>query len=183
MQTPEERAPNVSWGQPARDSAKAAVTPPVFTLPPPLRAFTRDDLTRALLILMAVSVVGLIVLNGVVAHLAPLGVPAAGLPSTAAHVYPAFADVPSRVQTNGNPLTVTLRGTQTRADPGFSATRYLFLADPPNDPPMTLCDGEASVCQLLLGGAARQSGTWIITLRVYDNAGGMAETRTRLRVS
>lgn len=178
MQTPEPRGPEQSWGLPPPRQRGAVA----LTLPPAVRSLMQDDLARAVLILIAVAIIGLIVLDGVVTRLTPAGVPAAGLP-TAAHVAPAFQDTPSRVQMNGNPLTLTLRATNTRVDVGYSATRYVFTATPPNDPSYTLCDGDAPLCALSLDGSRRQAGTWIITLRVYDNTGGLAETRTRVRVT
>jgi hypothetical protein len=158
---------------------------PPFTMAtaPPLRSFAQDELTRAVLILLIVACIGLIVLDRVVNRLAPDGLPAAGAQTTLAHVYPAFQDVPSSVQTNGKPLSVTLRGTNTRVDVGYSATRYVFVVDPPNDVPQTLCDGANPVCTLALDGSRRQGGTWTVTLRVYDNTGTFAETRTRVRVT
>ncbi len=167
MQTP-HREPDAPWNR---------------ALPSALRAFATDELTRAVLVLLIAAFVGLIALDRVVTHLAPDGIPAAGIPTPVAHVFPAFQDTPSRVQTNGKPLTVTLRATRTRIEAGYTPTRYLFLAIPPNDPPFTLCDTDTPTCALPLDGSRRQAGTWIITLRVYDNTGGSAETRTRLRVT
>ena len=86
------------------------------------------------------------------------------------------------MQTNGNPLSVTLRATNTRVDVGYRATRYVFTADPPNEAARTLCDGDNPVCTLTLDGSRRQGGTWTVTLRVYDDTGNFAEARTRLRV-
>lgn len=156
---------------------------PALTLPPSLRAFAADELTRAALVLLIVAVVGLLILDRVVAHLAPDGIPAAGIVTPVAHVFPAFQDIPSRVQTNGKPLMVTLRATDTRIEVGYTPTRYVFLADPPNEPSRTLCDTDTPICALPLDGSRRQAGTWIVILRVYDNMGGSAETRTRLRVT
>jgi hypothetical protein len=149
----------------------------------PLRSFAQDELTRAVLVLLIVACVGLIVLDRVVNRLAPDGLPAAGIQTAVSHVYPAFQDVPSRVQTNGKPLDVMLRGTTTRVDVGYSATRYVFVVDPPNAAPRTLCDGATPICALDLDGSRRQDGTWTVTLRVYDNTGAFAETRTRVRVT
>lgn len=154
-----------------------------LTVSPALRAFAQDDLTRAVLVLMIVAGLGLIVLDRVVSRLVPDGFPAAGTQTTLAHVYPAFQDVPSRVQTNGKPLSVTLRATNTRVDVGYRATRYVFLVNPPNEQSRTLCDGENPICTLALDGSRRQGGTWTVTLRVYDDTGGSAEIRTRLRVN
>src|SRR4051812_21525238 len=92
--------------------------PPATALPAPFRTFAQDDLTRAVLVLLIVTCIGLIVVDRVVNRLAPDGIPAAGITATAAHVHPAFEDVPSRVQTNG-PLMVTLRATNTRVDVGY----------------------------------------------------------------
>ncbi len=149
----------------------------------PLRSFAQDELTRAVLVLLIVACVGMILLDRVVNRLAPEGIPAAGVQTTLAHVYPAFQDVPSRVQTNGKPLSVTLRATNTRVDVGYSATRYVFFVDPPNEAPRTLCDGNNPICSLALDGSRRQGGTWTVTVRVYDNTGSFAETRTRVRVT
>lgn len=157
-------------------------TPPQ-ALSSSLRSFAQDELTRVVLILGIVIVIGLIVLAQIVSDLAPAGVPASGVAEAVAHVYPDFQDTPSRVQMNGKPLTVTLRATGTRVDVGYNATHYLFTVDPPNDPPMTLCDSDAPTCPLALDGTRRQAGTWIITVRVYDNTGASATTRTRLRVT
>ncbi|MHB8648204.1 MAG: hypothetical protein ACYDAR_20685 [Thermomicrobiales bacterium] len=154
-----------------------------LTLPPSVRALATDELMRAMLILLIAAFAGLIVLDRIVTHFAPEGIPAAGIPTPVAHVFPAFQDIPSRVQTNGKPLTVTLRATGTRIEVGYTPTRYLFLVNPPNEPPTTLCDTNVPTCALPLDGSRRQAGTWIVTLRVYDNTGGSAEIRTRLRVT
>lgn len=138
---------------------------------------------HATLVLLIAAFLCLIVLDRVVTRLAPDGIPAAGITTPVAHVFPAFQDIPSRVQTNGKPLTVTLRATNTRIEVGYAPTRYVFLVDPPNEPPTTLCDTNVPVCALPLDGSRRQAGTWIVTLRVYDNTGGSAETRTRVRVT
>jgi hypothetical protein len=156
---------------------------PVATWPSPLRSFAQDDLTRAVLVLLIATCLGLIVVDRMVNRLAPDGIPASGITATAAHVHPAFQDVPSRVQTNGKPLMVTLRATNTRVDVGYTVSRYIFLVDPPNEPPLTLCDGQSPICSLPLDGSPRQRGTWTVTLRAYDNDGNIAETRTRVRVS
>jgi hypothetical protein len=156
---------------------------PVLAPSSPFRSFAQDDLTRAVLVLLIVTCFGLIVVDRVVNRLAPDGIPAAGITATAAHVHPAFQDVPSRVQTNGKPLMLTLRATNTRVDVGYTASRYIFLVDPPNEPPLTLCDGESPICSLPLAGSPRQRGTWTVTLRVYDNDGNIADTRTRVRVT
>ncbi|MGI8687336.1 MAG: hypothetical protein ACR2M3_02055 [Thermomicrobiales bacterium] len=142
-----------------------------------------DELMHALLVLLIATFVGLVILDCVVTRLAPSGIPAAGITTPVAHVFPAFQDTPSRAQTNGKPLTVTLRGTGTRIEAGYTPTRYVFLVNPPNDPPRTLCDTNMPTCALPLDGSRQQAGTWIVTLRVYDNTGGSAETRTRLRVT
>jgi len=133
------------------------------------RAFVTDELMHAILALLIAAFVGLVILDRVVTRLA--------------HVFPAFQDTPSRVQTNGNPLTVTLRGTGTRIETGYLPIRYVFRVDPPNGPPLTLCDTNTPICALPLDGSRQEAGTWIVTLRVYDNTGGSAETRTRLRVT
>jgi hypothetical protein len=157
--------------------------PLTLTVASPLRSFAQDELTRAVLVLLIVACVGLILLDRIVNRLAPEGLPAAGIQTTLAHVHPSFRDVPSRVQTNGKPLSITLRATDSRVDVGYSATRYVFVADPPNEAALTLCDGETPICALVLDGSRRQDGTWTVTLRVYDNTGSFAETRTRLRVT
>ncbi len=140
-------------------------------------------MTRGILALIIVTFVGLIVLDRLVSHLAPDNRPAAGVPVVVAHVHPAFEDVPSRIQTNGNALTITLRATATRTDVGYTPTRFLFLVDPPNAPSFTLCDGEVPTCALPFDGSRLQGGNWTVTLRVYDNTGNSADTRTRLRVT
>lgn len=156
---------------------------PALAVPSSLRSFAQDDLTRAVLVLLIVTCLGLIVVDRAVNRLAPDGIPASGIAATAAHVHPAFQDVPSRVQTNGKPLMVTLRATSTRIDIGYTVSRYAFLIDPPNAESRTLCDGESPICSLPLDGSPRQRGTWTITLRIYDNTGKFADTRTRLRVT
>ncbi|MDQ2787509.1 MAG: hypothetical protein M3Y58_21180 [Chloroflexota bacterium] len=156
---------------------------PSRALPPFFRAFATDELLHAIVVLLIAAFVGLVILDRVVTRLAPDGRPAAGIATPVAHVFPAFQGTPSRVQTNGKPLTVTLRGTGTRIEAGYTPTRYVFLADPPNGPPLTLCDTNTPTCALPLDGSRQQAGTWIVTLRVYDNTGGSAETRTRLRVT
>lgn len=148
----------------------------------PLRSFAQDELTRAVLVLLIVACLGLIVLDRVVNRLTPEGIPAGGQTSRA-HVHPAFQDVPSRVQTNSKPLSITLRATNTGVDIGYSAARYIFMVDPPNEGARTLCDGDNPICTLALDGSRRQGGTWTVTLRVYDNTGSFAETRTRVRVT
>ncbi len=151
-------------------------------LPSALRAFATDELMHAILVLLIAAFLGLVILDRVVTRLAPDGIPAVGIATPIAHVFPAFQDTPSRVQTNGKPLTVTLRGTGTRIESGYVPTRYVFLVNPPNAPPRTLCDTNMPICALPLDGSRQQAGTWIVTLRVYDNTGGSAEARTRLRV-
>ena len=154
-----------------------------FALPPPLRAFATDELTRAALVLLIAAFIGLLILDRVVTRLAPNGIPAAGIATPVAHVFPAFQDTPSQVQTNGKLLTVTLRATGTRIEVGYTPARYVFVVNPPNDSSYTLCDTDTPTCALPLDGSRRQAGTWIVTLRVYDDTGGSAETRTRLRVA
>lgn len=156
---------------------------PAVALPSPLRTFAQDDLTRAVLVLLIVTCVGLIIVDRVVNHIAPEGIPASGIASTAAHVHPTFQDIPSRVQTNGKPLMIALRATNSRIDAGYTAARYTFLVDPPNAESLTLCDGESPICSLPLDGSPRQRGTWTITLRIYDNTGNFADTRKRMRVT
>ncbi len=156
---------------------------PVRTVRSSFRAFATDELMHAILGLLIAAFVGLVILDRVVTRLAPDGVPAAGIATPVAHVFPAFQDTPSRVQTNGKPLTVTLRGTGTRIETGYLPIRYVFRVNPPNGPPLTLCDTNAPICALPLDGSRQEAGTWIVTLRVYDNTGGSAETRTRLRVT
>jgi hypothetical protein len=179
VQTPPERGPNVPWNPPPGGGGVSAVP----GLPPAFRSFAQDELTRAILVLILITFVGLIVVDRIVTRLAPEGVPAAGIPIPVAHVHPAFQDIPSRVQTNGKPLSLTLRANDTRVDIGYMPTRFLFFADPPNAPSITLCDSEAPVCSLPLDGTRLQRGTWTITVRVYDNTGGSAETKTRLHVT
>ena len=157
--------------------------PPMPTAASPLRSFAQDELTHAVLVLLIVACVGLILIDRVVNRLAPVGIPAVGVQTARAHVYPSFQDVPSRVQTNGNPLSVSLRATNTRVDVGYRATRYVFMADPPNEAARTLCDGDSPVCTLTLDGSRRQGGTWTVTLRVYDDTGNFADARTRMRVT
>ncbi len=176
MQTPQSPS-QPPWAPPPRHNSSGTLA-----LPPPLRAFMQDELMRTLLVLVVIVIIGLIVLARMVTNLTPPGIPAAGLPN-AAHVAPALQDTPSRVQMNGALLIVTLRATSTRVDAGYQVTRYVFIATPPNDPPYTLCDGQDTTCALALDGTRRQAGTWIITLRAYDNTGGFAETRTRMRVT
>lgn len=165
---------------PPTDRRAAAYTPPLSSA---LRAFAQDELTRAVLVLLILACLGLIVLDRVVSDLAPEDATAAGIQTTRAHVYPAFQDVPSRVQTNGKPLNVMLRATNSRVDVGYTATRYVFVVKPPNEESRTLCDGENPICTLALDGSRREGGTWAVTLRVYDNTSNFAETRTRLRVT
>lgn len=161
----------------------APPTPSVPYLASASRSFAQDELTRAVLVLLIVTFLGMIALDRVVNRLAPEGIAAVGVQTSAAHVYPAFQDFPSRVQTNDRPLMVTLRATNTRADVGYTASRFIFFVDPPNEASQTLCDGGSPFCSLPLDGSRRQRGTWTITLRVYDNTGYFAETRTRLRVT
>ncbi len=156
---------------------------PALALPPALRTFATDELTWAIFVLLIVAFIGLVALDRVVMRLAPDGVPAAGIVTPVAHIFPAFQDTPSRVQTNGKPLTVTLRATGTRIEVGYTPTRYLFTVDPPNEPSMTLCDTHEPTCVLPLDGSRRQAGNWTVTVRVFDNTGSSAETRTRLRVT
>lgn len=156
---------------------------PTLAVPLALRSFATDELTWAILVLLIVAFIGLVALDRVVMRLAPDGVPAAGIATPVAHIFPAFQDTPSRVQTNGKPLTVTLRATGTRIEVGYTPTRYLFTADPPNEPSTTLCDTNEPTCVLPLDGSRRQAGNWTVTVRVFDNTGSSAETRTRLRVT
>lgn len=168
---------------PQREPAAPLNRTAALTLPPPLRSFATDELTRAALVLLIVAFVGLLILDRVVTRLAPDGIPAAGIATPVAHIFPAFQDTPSRVQTNGKPLTVTLRATGTRIEVGYTPARYVFIVNPPNDSSYTLCDTDTPTCALPLDGSRRQAGIWLVTLRVYDDTGGSAETRTRLRVT
>jgi hypothetical protein len=148
-----------------------------------LRRFIQDELTISVAVLIVIALLGAIVLGTIVRGLVPAELAATGRELQAAHVHPAFQDMPSRVATNSRPLMVTLRATGTRVDAGYNATRFVFTADPPNDDPRTLCDGTVPTCALALDGSRRQAGTWIITVEVYDNTGRSAEIRTRLRVT
>jgi hypothetical protein len=168
---------------PQREPAAPLNRTDALALPPSLRAFATDELTRAALVLLIAAFVGLLILDRVVTRLAPDGIPAAGIATPVAHIFPAFQDTPSQVQTNGKPLTVTLRATGTRIEVGYTPTRYVFIVDPPNDSSYTLCDTDTPTCALPLNGSRRQAGTWLVTLRVYDDTGASAETRTRLRVT
>jgi hypothetical protein len=160
------------------------------TLPPAqnragtiLRSFIQDELTIAVAVLIILAIAGAMLLGSIVRDLVPANLAATGREVTTAHVHPAFQDMPSRVETNSKPLMVTLRATGTRVDAGYTATRFVFTVDPPNDASRTLCDGAAPTCALPLDGSRRQAGTWIITVQVYDNTGTSAEIRTRLRVT
>jgi hypothetical protein len=147
-----------------------------------LRAFIQDELTIAVAVLIIITIAGAMILGSIVRDLVPANLAATGRETLAAHVHPAFQEMPSRVETNGKPLMVTLRATGTRIDAGYRATRYVFTANPPNDASFTLCDGAEPTCVLPLDGSRRQAGTWVITVQVYDNTGTSAEIRTRLRV-
>ncbi len=172
MQQPAQ-PPNPTWSTLPPARGRAAVL---------LRAFLRDELTIAVAVLVIVTIAGAMILGSIVRDLVPADLAATGKVAVAAHVHPAFQDMPSRVETNGKPLMVTLRATGTRVDAGYRADRFVFTVDPPNDSPYTLCDGAVPTCMLSLDGSRRQAGTWIITLQVYDNTGTPAEVRTRLRV-
>ncbi len=156
---------------------------PAFALPNAVRAFATDELTWAILVLLIAAFVGLVALDRIVTRLAPGNRPVAGIATPVAHLFPAFQDTPSSVKTDGKPLMVTLRATGTRIEAGYTPTRYLFTVDPPNELPMTLCDTDVPICALPLDGSRRQAGNWIVTVRVFDNTGGSAATRTRLRVT
>lgn len=183
MQSPPQNRPDTPWNRPTPDQTGAAAPAPTLGLPPAFRAFALDELTRAVLVLLIVSALAIIVLTGIVRTLIPAGLPAVGAPPPAAHAHPSFVDTPSRAQTNGKGLNLTLHATGTTVDVGYRATRYVFTVDPPNDPPFTLCDGATPLCPLPLDGSRRQAGTWVIHLEVFDNTGASAETRTRLRVT
>jgi hypothetical protein len=165
--------PNTAWN----------TLPPRHHTPNLLRSFVQDELTIAVAVLVIVAIAGAMTLGTIVRGLVPADLAATGRQAVTAHVHPAFQEMPSRVETNGKPLMVTLRATGTRVDAGYTATRFVFIADPPNDPTRTLCDGAAPTCALALDGSRRQAGTWVITVRVYDNTGTPAEIRTRLRVT
>ena len=166
--------PNTAWNTLPPRQGRAATM---------LRAFIQDELTITVAVLVIVAIAGAMILGTVVRDLVPADLAATGKEVTAAHVHPAFQDMPSRVETNSKPLMVTLRATGTRVDAGYSAARFIFTVDPPNDAPRTLCDGATPTCQLSLDGSRRQAGTWIIIVQVYDNTGTPAEIRTRLRVT
>lgn len=158
------------------------------TLPPQrggaaLRAFALDPMARAVAALLVVALLGALILGSIVGRLVPADLPATGKQVPIAHVRPAFQDTPARVDTNGNPLKVVLRATATRVDAGYTATRFVFVVDPPNDARYTLCDGAAPVCTLALDGTRLQNGTWIVTVQAYDNTGASAAARTRVRVT
>jgi hypothetical protein len=148
-----------------------------------LRNFIQDEMTIAVAVLVILTIAGAMILGSIVRNLVPADLAATGRETLAAHVHPAFQEMPSRVETNSKPLMVTLRATGTRVDTGYSAVRFVFTVNPPNDTPHTLCDGATPTCQLALDGSRRQAGTWVITLQVYDNTGTPAEIRTRLRVT
>lgn len=172
MQQPVQ-PPNTAWNTLPPAQSRAATL---------LRSFIQDELTIAVSVLVIVTIAGAMILGSIVRDLVPAALAATGKDTVAAHVHPAFQEMPSRVETNSKPLMVTLRATGTRVDAGYTATRFVFTVDPPNDASRTLCDGAAPTCPLPLDGSRRQAGTWIITVEVYDNTGNSAEIRTRLRV-
>jgi hypothetical protein len=165
--------PNTAWNSLPSARGRAATI---------LRAFIRDELTIATVVLIIVTIAGAMILGSIVRNLVPANLAATGKQVVTAHVHPALQDMPSRVETNGKPLMVTIRATGTRVDPGYTAARFVFMVDPPNDAPITLCDGGAPTCSISLDGSRRQAGTWVITVQVYDNTGTSDEIRTRLRV-
>ncbi len=168
-----QQPPNTAWNTlPPNRGGEAA-----------MRAFALDPMTRAVVALLVVALLGALVAGAVVGRLVPADLPTTGKELPVAHVHPAFQDTPARVDTNGNPLKVMLRATGTRVDAGYTATRFVFVVDPPNAERYTLCDGAAPICTLALDGTRLQNGTWIVTVQVYDNTGTSAEARTRLRVN
>ena len=82
MQTP-HREPDAPWNR-----------PPALALPSSLRAFATDELMRAMLVLLIAVFVGLIILDRVVTHLAPDGIPAAGIPHPSRMSSPPFRIFP-----------------------------------------------------------------------------------------
>ncbi len=165
-------------------------TPPGFPTPPhasvsrPRRPSPLSDgLLQASAILAVLTLLGAFVVGRIVGNLAPDDVPATGMQTPTAHVVPVFGSVPSRVETGGVPLTVTLRATGTRIEDGHRISRFVFAARPPNDEPTVLCDSPTEgTCALRLDGSRRQSGTWILTLTTYDDTGAAASVETRMRV-
>lgn len=150
------------------------------SLPPWL---LRDDLVRAGILLAVLALVAAVGVGVMAGRLTPADVPVgAGRLGNAALV-PTFVRIPSRVETNGKPLSVTLQAGVARAAPVQSPVRYVFIATPPNDAPVTLCDGPAAECLLPLDGSPRGRGTWLLVLRVSDSTGGYAETQARVRVT
>lgn len=169
-------------GAPNRGSGAFAAPRP-HLLPPPLRAFLTDGLVRAGTVLIIVTLLGAMAAGRIAGRFAPPDAPATGVIAPAAHVYPVFSGVPTKVETNSKPLTITLRATGTRYDAGHSIARFVYAARPPNDNPFTLCDSNFDPnCPLMLTGSRRQAGTWVLSLTVYDDNGVPATTETRMRV-
>lgn len=149
-----------------------------------LADLSRRALIRALVVLLIVACVGAVIVGIIAAGLTPADTSADGGRSPAANITPELTRVPSRVETNGAPLDVTVHAGTARIDPGSRVTRYIVTAQPPNGAPLALCDSPTETdCMLHLDGSPSQRGIWVFTLAVYDETGAVAQVRERMRVA
>jgi len=157
--------------------------------PPPPTSLLRDELVRATVLLIGAACVGAVIVGIIAARLTPDGFLANGGRIAAGPYIPALSHVPSRVETNGAPLTVTVHVGPARdslgSPPlGSSPIRYRVTATPPNAAAIPLCESMAETdCLLRLDGSTRQRGLWVFTLTAVSDDGVISETRARMRVT
>lgn len=144
---------------------------------------------RATVLLFSIACVGAIILGIVAVRLTPDGILADGGRVAAGPYVPALSHVPSRVETNGSPLTVTVhigpaRDSLGSPPIGSAPIRYRVTAQPPNGAAIPLCERTAEDdCLLHLDGSAPQRGVWVFTLTASGDSGVISETRARMRVT
>ncbi len=157
--------------------------------PPPSVGLLRDELVRATALLIGTACIGAVIVGIVAARLTPGGVLANGGRVAPGPYVPALSHVPSRVETNGAPLNVTVhigpaRDSLGNPPLGSAPLRYRVTATPPNATAIPLCESMAETdCVLHLDGSTRQRGLWVFTLTASGDDGVISETRARMRVT
>ena len=139
---------------------------------------------RVVLLLIVSACLGAVVAGIVAAQLTPADAPVNGGRLPATRGIPTLTRVPSRVETNGASLTVTVHASALYEDLDHRITRYRVTVQPPNATPVTLCESPTEAdCALSLNGTPAQRGIWIFTLITADASGATAEKRERMRVT
>ena len=139
---------------------------------------------RVMALLICIACAGAVVTGFVAAQLtsADIFVNEGRLPATRG--IPTLTRVPSHVDTNGAPLTVTIHASALHEDIDHRIVRYTVTVQPPNASPMTLCESQTEAdCALSLNGTPAQRGIWVFTLVTADESGATAEKRERMRVT